>query len=204
MHDYVELAFSWFFSNSKGRDAKAFTKGPAFTSHPAPTIQISSPDCGADGATLSPEYMSGEAGRFPQLKWDSVEGVKQWLLISEDPDAPLPTPICHGIYLGIDKNKLSVENDDFKQEGGKSTQLKGGFYYGVNYYKSIYVLPRPLLNHGIHRYFFDIIALNEPLDSKLVASNPTREAIAKEINGKVIAWGRWTGQCERKWKRSAA
>ncbi|RFU78142.1 hypothetical protein TARUN_4074 [Trichoderma arundinaceum] len=200
MLNYVEVAASWLFANAKGRDAKAFTKGPAFASHPDPTIQITSPDCGADGATLSPEYMFGGEGRLPELKWDSVEGVKQWLLMSEDPDAPLPTPICHGIYLGIDKDRLFVKNDDFKQENEKSTLLKGGFYYGTNRRNNIYIPPRPLLNHGIHRYFFDIIALNEPLDANLVASKPTREQISKEINGKVIAWGRWTGQCERRWK----
>jgi hypothetical protein len=48
--------------------------------------------------------------------------------------------------------------------------------------------------------FFDIIALSEPLDETLVASKPTREQVAKAIDGKVIAWGRWTGQCERKWE----
>jgi hypothetical protein len=48
--------------------------------------------------------------------------------------------------------------------------------------------------------FFDIIALSEPLDGKLVASKPSRDQIAKAINGKVVAWGRWVGQCERKWK----
>ncbi|KAL5091025.1 hypothetical protein Trisim1_003341 [Trichoderma cf. simile WF8] len=198
--NYVEITASWLFSNAKGRDAKAFTKGPAFASHPEPTIQITSPDCGENGATLGPEYMFGGEGRFPELKWDSVEGVKQWLLISEDPDAPLPTPICHGIYLGIDKDKLSVTNSDFKQENEKMSRLNGGFYYGVNRRNSIYIPPRPLLNHGIHRYFFDIIALNEPLDTTTIASKPTRDQIAKEINGKVIAWGRWMGQCERRWK----
>ena len=48
--------------------------------------------------------------------------------------------------------------------------------------------------------FFDIIALNEPLAETFIASKPTREQVAEKINGKVIAWGRWTGQCERKWE----
>ncbi|KAL7818480.1 phosphatidylethanolamine-binding protein [Trichoderma gracile] len=202
MLKYVEAAASWLFANAKGRDAKAFTKGPAFTSHPAPTIPITSPDCGPDGAVLSPEHMHGaqQQGKFPELKWEAVEGVRQWLLVSEDPDAPLPTPICHGIYLGIDKDKLFVTNDDFKQQDDKSTRLRGGFYYGANRRGNVYIPPRPLLNHGIHRYFFDIIALKEPLNDNFVASKPTREQVAKEIDGKVIAWGRWTGQCERKWE----
>ena len=34
MLNYVEITASWLFANAKGRDAKAFTKGPAFASHP--------------------------------------------------------------------------------------------------------------------------------------------------------------------------
>ncbi|KAL6903002.1 PEBP-like protein [Trichoderma evansii] len=197
MLKYVELTASWLFANARGRDAKTFVKGPQFASYPEPTIQITSPDCGASPATLSPEYMAGGDGRLPELKWDSVPGVKQWLLICEDVDAPLPNPICHGMYLGISKDKLSVTNSDFKPEGEKSTRLHGGFYFGVD---NVWIPPRPLLNHGIHRYFFDIIALSEPLDEKLAASKPTREILAKEVEGKVLGWGRWIGQCERVWK----
>lgn len=96
MLKYVEVTASWLFANARGRDAKTFTKGPQFASYPEPTIQITSPDCGASPATLSPEYMAGGDGRLPGLEWDSVPGVKQWLLICEDVDAPLPNPICHG------------------------------------------------------------------------------------------------------------
>ncbi|UKZ71403.1 uncharacterized protein TrAtP1_012362 [Trichoderma atroviride] len=173
MLKYVEITASWLFANAKGRDAKTFVKGPQFASYPEPTIQITSPDCGA------------------------MPGVKQWILICEDVDAPLPNPICHGLYLGISKDKLSVTTSDFKPENEKSTRLNGGFHYGTS---RIWIPPRPLLNHGIHRYFFDIIALSEPLDEKLAASKPTREQLAKEIDGKILGWGRWIGQCERVWK----
>lgn len=40
--------------------------------------------------------MFGGEGRIPGLQWETVKGVQEWLLVSEDPDAPLPTPICHG------------------------------------------------------------------------------------------------------------
>lgn len=96
MLKYVEVTASWLFANAKGRDAKTFVKSPQFASFPEPTIQITSPDCGASPATLSPEYMAGGDGRLPGLEWESVSGVKQWLLICEDVDAPLPNPICHG------------------------------------------------------------------------------------------------------------
>lgn len=96
MTAYLEVAASWLFKNYRGRDAGLFTTLPPFATHPSPTIAISSPDCGADGATLGKEYMHGGEGRIPELSWETVEGVKEWVLVSEDPDAPLPTPICHG------------------------------------------------------------------------------------------------------------
>ena len=96
MTAYIEVAASWLFKNAKGRDAKLIPTLPAFSEHPEPTISITSPDCGSDGATLGKEYMHGGEGRCPALKWESVEGVKEWVLFCEDPDAPLPTPICHG------------------------------------------------------------------------------------------------------------
>ncbi|KPM36315.1 hypothetical protein AK830_g10242 [Neonectria ditissima] len=202
MTAYLEVAASWVFKNQKGRDAKAFTTLPAFAAHPEPALRVTSSDCGADGSTLGPEYMAGGDGRFPALEWNGgPEGVREWLLVSEDPDAPLPTPILHGVYLGIPKEKLGVVNGDFEPVGGPgSTRLEGGFSYGMSRNGTIYIPPRPLLNHGIHRYWFEVIGLNEPLDAEFVASKPTREAVAAKIEGRVVVWGRWMGQCERRWE----
>ncbi|KAH7001912.1 phosphatidylethanolamine-binding protein [Ilyonectria destructans] len=201
MTAYLEVAASWLFKNFRGRDDKAFTTRPAFAAHPEPTLHITSPDCGAHGATLGKEYMSGGEGRIPELKWDGFDGVKEWLLVNEDFDAPLPMPICHGIYLGIPAEKLSVVNSDFQPvDWSSSTRLKGGFSSGMSRNGKIYIPPRPLINHGMHRYFFEVIGLNEPLDPEFVASKPSREAVAAKIEGRVVVWGRWVGQCERKWK----
>jgi len=96
----VEVTLSYLFRNAKGRDAKSFFKGPAFAAVPDPTIPITSPDCGATNATLSRAYMAEGGGQIPILEWtapdDIAPRVREWLLVSEDPDAPLPTPICHG------------------------------------------------------------------------------------------------------------
>lgn len=55
------------------------------------------------------------------------------------------------IYLGIPPQKTSVVNSDFRAGDEKSTRLEGGFYYGASRNGMIYIPPRPLLNHGIHR-----------------------------------------------------
>jgi hypothetical protein len=55
------------------------------------------------------------------------------------------------IYLGIPPEKTRVVDSDFKPVEENSTRLAGGFFYGASRNGSIYIAPRPLLNHGIHR-----------------------------------------------------
>jgi phosphatidylethanolamine-binding protein (PEBP) family uncharacterized protein len=152
----LEVTLSYFFANFKKRDDKLFYTRPAFTEHnPPENITITSPDCGESGATLGPEYMHGGAGKFPSLEWEAPAELKpkvrEWLLVSEDPDAPLPTPIAHGIYGGIAPSRTSVQAGDFEVEDQSRALLKGGFHYGVTRRGVPYIPPRPLMNHGIHR-----------------------------------------------------
>ncbi|KAK3942989.1 PEBP-like protein [Diplogelasinospora grovesii] len=201
----VEVTLSWLFKNARGRDEKCFFKSPAFADHPEQTITVTSPDCGPANTTLTTDYTQDGIGRIPTLEWaapDSIKGsVKEWLVVNEDPDAPLPTPICHGLYAGIPPHKTRLDPSDFavQDDEGQSLLLKGGFYYGKNRRGTVYIPPRPLLNHGPHRYFFEVIALSEPLDKELLKTRPTREQIAEAIQGKVLGWGMWVGVAERKW-----
>jgi phosphatidylethanolamine-binding protein (PEBP) family uncharacterized protein len=214
MTAYLELGASWLFANAKGHDAKVFAKSAPLAAFPEPTIRVASPAFGSgtvvklgaeEPATMDVEYMATGQGRLPALEWDAeaVPEVAQWLLICEDVDAPLPTPICHSILLGIPKEKTSLSNDDLKLKDPSSTLLEGGFYYGKNLRGVVYVPPRPLLNHGMHRYFYDIVALKEPLDQAFIASKPSRDQVGAAINGKVLGWGRWVGQCERRYGQDA-
>lgn len=165
----MELTLSYLLKSSKGHDSKAFIKSAPFTEFPEPTIPMSSTDCGPSGSTLPTEYMHGGEGKIPELQWDTVDGCKQWLIIVEDPDAPLPTPICHGyvmfqvsfpcgvvsdicrIYLAIAASKTTFTNSDL--ECIQDTKLRG-CYYGMNRRGVVYMPPRPLLNHGIHRCMY--------------------------------------------------
>jgi len=103
MAAYLEVTLAWLFKNQKGRDAKSFYTVPAFDNHKEQTIEITSPDCGPSPAALSVDYTfdaPGGAAKIPSLEWkaptDIATSVKEWLLVSEDPDVPLPTPIAHG------------------------------------------------------------------------------------------------------------
>jgi phosphatidylethanolamine-binding protein (PEBP) family uncharacterized protein len=96
----LEVTVSWLFANAKGRDAKSFYTRPALTSFTDQTITVTSPDCGTSGSKLDVDYTQDGVGKFPALQWSApseiASEVKEWLLVSEDPDAPLPTPIAHG------------------------------------------------------------------------------------------------------------
>ena len=95
-------------------------------------------------------------GWFSTLNWPAAApDVKEYLLISEDPDAPLPSPTIHGIYYGIPPSMIGVGEGDIgpaKPQG--EYKLKGVFKYGKNRRGTIYIPPRPLPCHGPHRYFF--------------------------------------------------
>ena len=58
---------------------------------------------------------------------------------------------CRSVYGGIPPNKTRVEPKDFELEDESKALLKGGFHYGKNMRSVIYVPPRPLMNHGVHR-----------------------------------------------------
>lgn len=104
MHPVVEVTLSWLLSSARGRDEKSFYRSPAFKDLPKPTVEITSTDCGAgslaEPAQLKKEHSDDGEGRFPGVQWETPRDVggrvKEWLLVVEDPDAPLPTPIVHG------------------------------------------------------------------------------------------------------------
>ena len=197
----IEGFLGSLLSNQKGRDAKLFTKKPAFFSFPEPTFIVESPDGGPSGSVMAKEYSQLGRERFPVLKWNpgSLRAeIKEYLIVVEDPDAPLPAPITHGLYWGIPEETMEFGGEAIKPNG----DLKGGkgFRVGKNRKGTVYLGPRPVLGHGEHRYMFDVVGLKEKIDRKALSEMPSKEELSKAIEGKVVGWGRWLGTFERKWK----
>lgn len=144
------------------------------------------------------DHSADGKGRFPSLTWAAASPeTKEFLLVSEDPDAPLSRPIVHGIYYGIAPSRTSVSEADFVEAEG-AYSLEGGFRYGKNRRGIVYIPPKPLLGHGPHRYFFTIVALSQPIDTTKLSDVPTIDEVGKAIEGKVLGWGEWIGVYERK------
>jgi hypothetical protein len=151
--DYVELAIAKCFpiASPNPHNKKLFRKGLAFASVPEPTIDVECAEVGPSGSTMLVEQTQVGTSRFPSLTWKTnLQGIKEYILVSEDPDGPFPTPIVHGIYYNIPAEKAGVDNDDFTAKSGN--ELQGGFKYGKNLRGTIYSGPKPLLTHGPHRY----------------------------------------------------
>ncbi|EAW16948.1 YbhB/YbcL family Raf kinase inhibitor-like protein [Aspergillus fischeri NRRL 181] len=165
--EWIERPLSWLLANRKGHDAGLIQHTPPFAEHPKPSVTVGCPDIGPSGSQIPVKYSFFGEDLFPTLKWFAppviADNIKEWLLVVEDPDAPLAEPVVHGLYYGIPASKCSVSNEDFKPTAAGSHVLRGGFKYGANRRGTIYIPPRGMLGHGPHRYFFQVIGLLEPL-----------------------------------------
>ncbi|PWY75092.1 PEBP-like protein [Aspergillus heteromorphus CBS 117.55] len=185
------------------QSSKLFTNRPAFLDHPYPTIPITCTELGPFGAYLDADHTQDGAGYFPALSWPSPSPeTQEYLLVSEDPDAPYPESVIHGIYYGIPRVFTGLQHLDFEvdeesfREGGNL--LRGGFWFGMNRRGTVYLPPAGERVKGLHRYFFELVALNESigLGGEEMGELPTVEEIEGKVEGKVAAWGAWMGVTE--------
>lgn len=205
--EHVENALGRAFASIRGHDEKLFTKTQGFDNHPKPTITVSSPECGDSTSRLQIQHTPLGENRFPELSWEPstpAEGetlqpeIAQYLVIVEDPDAPLPSPIVHGIYYGISPNKTQLTPKDFTAAPEFDNALHGGFRYGLNRMKSVWGGPKPVLGHGPHRYMFQVVRLSSGVEGGKLSKIATRAELERAVDGKVVAWGTWIGTYERK------
>jgi phosphatidylethanolamine-binding protein (PEBP) family uncharacterized protein len=132
--DYIEYGLARLLISYRGYDDQLFCKGPAFVEFPEPTFEIESPDCGPSNSTMATKYSKFGEGRMPELKWP-VAGpdVREYLLISEDPDSPMGGggPGVHGIYYSIPATTTAVSPREFEVVYEEQTKeiLRSGFRY---------------------------------------------------------------------------
>ena len=204
--ELVEGTLVRAFASVCAHDAKLFIKAPAFQSHPDPAISVTSPECGDSGSELHIHHTPLGENRFPQLKWGAparttaseTNSVAEYLLVVEDPDAPLPWPIVHGLYYGIPLNKTSLAPEDFAAVDGSGHALHGGFRFGANRMGTVWGGPKPVLDHGAHRYMFQVVGLSSSIEKVAGLSEmPTKAEVENAVQGKVVGWVMWIGSYEK-------
>jgi Raf kinase inhibitor-like YbhB/YbcL family protein len=147
----------------------------------AARITVSSPAFRAGGA-IPAKYAADNGNVSPPLQWSGAPGtVVEYVLIVEDPDAPMPRPFVHWIAFRIPPGATALPEDAgntaLVSQGNNGTGNTG--YFG----------PKPPPGKP-HRYFFQLFALDAPLGAK---DGATRDEVVKAMNGKVVGAGNLVG-----------
>ncbi len=98
----------------------------------------------------------------PPLSWTSVPDAKAWAVIVEDPDAPRELPFVHwmiwnirGEAHGLPEHVPTTEYVATPVGGTQGRNDMGGYgWFG----------PRPPAGHGVHRYYFQVFALDDRVE----------------------------------------
>ena len=202
----TEAIIGSLLKSARGHDAKLFVNSAPFKPHRSPPLDVTSPECGDTNSPLLIAHTPLGENRVPELSWsrrltngEAGPDIAEYLIIVEDPDAPLPSPVVHGIYYGIPASKTTLLPGDLvASSDAKSAFLAGGFKYGTNRRQTIWGGARPVLGHGMHRYMFQVVGLSESVDVKGLGDVPSKETLEKAIEGKIVAWGVWVGTFERR------
>lgn len=122
----------------------------------------------------------------PDLHWSGVPaGTRQFVLILEDTDVPLPRPLVHTVAL-IEPTLQELD------EGRLIPGTDGVSFIPAAFRRIGYHGPRPVPGHGVHHYTFHLAALDCVLPETMKASR-----LASAVSGHVIGYGLLTGTYER-------
>lgn len=137
-----------------------------------------------------PSKHTGEAEDVsPQLSWSNVPaGTRSFAVVCHDPDAPLISPAgnygyVHWVLYNIPASVTSLV------EGSKE------FTHGMTDFGKVgYGGPMPPNGHGLHNYYFWILALNDELD---LEAGLTMQELLTRIEPNVIGMNRLIGTYQR-------
>ncbi|MCE8013722.1 YbhB/YbcL family Raf kinase inhibitor-like protein [Billgrantia desiderata] len=94
----------------------------------------------------------------PPLSWrDAPEGTKGYAIVCHDPDAPL---VQHGSYGFVHWLLYNLPGSTTSLGEGSSDGTRGKNDFG----KVGYAGPMPPEGHGVHHYYFWVLALDKPTD----------------------------------------
>jgi Raf kinase inhibitor-like YbhB/YbcL family protein len=150
-------------------------------------MQITSPAFAPLGRI--PKKNTGEGEDVsPALAWSNApRGTKAFALVVHDPDAPLVTALGYGFVHWVLYNiPASI---------AKLAEAETGFTSGANSFgKPGYGGPLPPEGHGVHHYYFWLLALNE---NPKLPSGLTMQDLFAATEPNVIGMNRLIGTYSR-------
>ena len=152
------------------------------------SIVVTSPAFG-DFETIPMTFTADGTGTSPPIEWSNVPmATRSLALIVEDADSPTPQPLVHAIAWSIGPEIRAIP--DGALAGRSDTALLGQ----NSFLRPIWLPPDPPPGHGMHRYAFQVFALDAPLQ---LAVHPGRRAVMQAMRGHVLARGLLIGTYER-------
>ena len=145
-----------------------------------------------DHGPLPALYTADGRGISPPLHWTGVPSAAASLvLIVEDADAPTPQPLVHAIVVGLEPGDGALAEAALPSEDHEGAGLAVG---RNSYLLARWLPPDPPPGHGVHRYVFQLFALEAGAE---FPATPGREAILEAIRDHGLASGCLIGTYER-------
>ncbi|MEO9101003.1 MAG: YbhB/YbcL family Raf kinase inhibitor-like protein [Burkholderiaceae bacterium] len=172
-----------------GLDAIAFNQ--LYLRQGAGSIHVSSLAF-ADHMPLPARYTADGDGHSPPLQWwDVPTAAKSLLLLVEDADSPTPHPLVHAIVVGLPAADGAMAEAALASGDREGTGLQTGLN---SYLQAAWLPPDPPPGHGVHRYAFQLFALDAAFD---FTGTPGRDEVLGALRDHAIASGLLIGTCER-------
>jgi len=148
-----------------------------------------------DGQPIPAKYTEDGQDLSPPLRWDAVpEGVQEFVLICDDPDAPTAEPWVHWLIYKIPAATRELP-EGLPTEATLDAPIKAR--QGTNSWPdgrtSGYRGPAPPPG-GVHHYHFKLYALDRELD---LLPGLAKTSLLKAIEGHVLAEGELVGTYQR-------
>ena len=169
---------------------EALTLGRIEPRAPGVGIEVLSDALGADGAIDLRHSAYGD-NLSPPLRWTPVEGAGAYAIVVEDPDAPMEHPFVHWTIWNIPGEATAIQEG--VSMGPELTTPQGARQARNDNGSTGYFGPRPPAGHGVHRYHFQIFALDAPLELHAGADLRT---LTDAMKGRTLADGELVGTFE--------
>jgi hypothetical protein len=155
-------------------------------------IAVASEALGVDGAWPDRHAKYGD-DLSPPLTWTEVPLAQTYALVVEDPDAPRELPFVHWMIWNIPGDLTALPENI---PHGAHPMTPQGAVQGVNDFgEPGYGGMRPPPGHGVHRYYFQLFALDGPLE---LGPETNLQTLTDAMKGRVIRQGELTGTYERR------
>lgn len=137
------------------------------------------------GSPIPRMYSCDGKNVSPPLEWmHAPPDTKSFALIVDDPDAPGKT-FTHWVLFDLPASISSLDEADKKSGRSGQNDFQGTGYGG----------PCPPPNHGSHRYFFKLYALD--VETLGLEAGASKDAVQKAMDDHVLAEAELMGQFER-------